>query len=345
MRNDVNRQWVLQSRPAGPIESDTFAWRETPMPSLAAGQFLVRNLLLSFDPAQRGWLNDIPSYLPPVATGEPTRGSGVGQVIESRNEAFKPGDLVQGSLGWQDYVASDGGGAMPARKLPPGLSPELALSVAGGTGLTAYFGMIEVGQVQAGDTVVVSGAAGATGSVAGQIAKLKGASRVIGIAGGKEKCTWLTEQAHFDAVIDYKAEAVGARLDQLAPDGINLYFDNVGGEILNACLGRIAFKARVVLCGGIASGYGLARTEGPSNYFQLTIRSARMEGFIVLNYAKRFPEAIAALRAWVEAGRIAHRQSIARGLEKAPETLQGLFHGANFGKQLLQIAEPPLPIA
>jgi NADPH-dependent curcumin reductase CurA len=344
MRNDVNRQWVLKSRPAGPIEPDTFAWREAPMPVLAPGQFLVRNLLLSFDPAQRGRLNDVPSYLPPVAIGEPMQAGGVGQVIESRHDGYKPGELVQGTLGWQDYVATDGGGAMPMRKVPPGLAPELALSVAGGTGLTAYFGMLEVGQVQAGDTVVVSGAAGATGSVAGQIAKIKGAKRVIGIAGGQEKCAWLTEKAHFDAVIDYKSEDVGTRLDQLAPDGISLYFDNVGGEILNACLARIAFKARIVLCGGIASGYGLARTEGPSNYFQLTIRSARMEGFIVLNYAKRFPEAITALRQWVEAGQIVHRQTIAHGLEKAPETLQGLFRGANFGKQLLQIAEPPLPV-
>ncbi len=342
MRNDANRRWVLQSRPTGPLEPDTFKWEEVAIPSLADGEFLVRNLWLSFDPAQRGWINDVASYVPPVQIGEPMRAGAIGQVVESRNPDFKPGDLVQGTFGWQDFVATSGAGMVPARKLPSGVSPQMALSVLGGTGMTAYFGMQEIGKPKAGDVVVVSGAAGATGSVAGQIARLMGAATVIGIAGGKTKRDWLVKEARFDAAIDYKSEDVAARLDALAPSGINVYFDNVGGTILDQCLARIAFKARVVLCGGISTGYGLDRGTGPSNYFQLIIRSARMEGFIVLNYLSRFPEAAAQMQRWIADGKIVWRDDIVEGLENAPKTLQGLFAGANFGKQLLKIADPPI---
>ncbi len=342
MRNDMNRRWVLNSRPEGPLEADTFRWEEVPIPPLGEGEFLVRNLWLSFDPAQRGWINDVPSYVPPVQLGEPMRAGAVGQVIESRHPGFRPGDLVSGTFGWQDYLVTDGQGPMGASKLPPGADPQLALSVLGITGLTAYFGMEDIGKPATGDTVVVSGAAGATGSIAGQVARLMGAAKVIGIAGGPDKCRWLTETAKFDAAIDYKREDIGARLDVLAPGGINIYFDNVGGEILDLCLARLAFKARVVLCGGISSGYGLDRGPGPANYFQLVIRSARMEGFIVLNYLPRFAEAGRVLGGWVADGKLAWRVDVASGLENAPRTLAGLFAGANFGKQLLKIADPSI---
>jgi NADPH-dependent curcumin reductase CurA len=313
---------------------------EAPIPELGEGEFLVRNLLISFDPAQRGWINDVPSYVPPVQIGEAMRAGAVGQVIESHNPDFQPGDLVNGTFGWQEFAVSSGEGLMAARKLPAGVSAEAALSVLGGTGMTAYFGMQDIGKPCAGDTVVVSGAAGATGSVAGQVARLMGATKVIGIAGGPEKCRWLTGEARFDAAIDYKSEDVGARLDALAPNGINVYFDNVGGSILDDCLARIAFKARVVLCGGISSGYGLDRGPGPANYFQLVIRSARMEGFIVLNYVAQFPEAMKVMQGWIDARELTSRVDVVSGLENAPRTLAGLFAGANFGKQLLKIGDP-----
>ncbi len=252
-----------------------------------------------------------------------------------------------GTFGWQDYAAGKSTGLIPVTKLSPGVPPNKALSVLGLTSITAYFGMMEIARPQPGDTVVVSSAAGATGSAAGQIAKIQGAKTVIGIAGGKAKCSWLTRDAHFDAAIDYKSEDVGRRLAALAPSGINVYFDNVGGQILNQCLAQIAFHGRVVLCGGISSGYGTERRAVVplSNYFMLTVQSARMEGFIVLNYAARFPEAVGQIAAWVDAGKIAYREDIALGLENAPETLKRLFVGANFGKQLLKIADPPLPLA
>jgi NADPH-dependent curcumin reductase CurA len=342
MRNDLNRRWVLNARPEGALQPDTFRLEETPIPSPADGEFLVRNLWLSFDPAQRGWINDVASYAPPVQIGEPMRAGAIGQVIESRHPDFKAGDLVQGTFGWQEYAVSNGQGMMAARKLPPGADPETALSVLGGTGMTAFFGMESIGKPVAGETVVVSGAAGATGSVAGQVARLLGASNVIGIAGGPEKCRWLVERARFDAAIDYKNEDVGARLDALAPNGIDVYFDNVGGEILDLCLARIALHARIVLCGGISSGYGLKRGGGPANYFQLVIRSGRMEGFLLFNYLPRFAEATARMQAWIDAGELVWNVDVATGLENAPKTLAGLFTGANMGKQLLKLGDPEI---
>ena len=341
MRNDVNRKWVLNARPKGAaLEPDTFRWAEEPIPAVGEGEFLVRNLLISFDPALRGMINDVQSYVPPVQIGETMRAGAIGQVIESRHPDFQAGDLVNGMFGWQEFAVSAGDGMMAARKLPPGVDPEAALSVLGGTGMTAYFGMKEVGKPVAGDTVVVSGAAGATGSVAGQVARLLGASKVIGIAGGPEKCRWLTGEAKFDAAIDYKNEDVGARLDALAPDGVNVYFDNVGGPILDQCLARIAQGARVVLCGGISSGYGVDRGPGPANYFQLVIRSARMQGFLLFDYLDQFPEATKVMQGWIDAGELKWRVDVAQGLESAPKTLAGLFTGANLGKQLLKLGDP-----
>lgn len=330
--SDVNRQWLLRARPVGHVKESDFELEEAPRPRPGQGQALVRTLYLAFEPAMRGWMQDRASYIPPVALGEVMRGMTVGEVVESLHPGLEVGDLVSSMSGWQEYAIVDAG----AQKLAPGVTPELALSVLGVTGLTAYFGMLDLGQPRAGETVVVSGAAGATGSVAGQIAKLEGC-RAIGIAGGAEKCAWLTEEAHFDAAIDYKSEDVGMRLSELCPGGIHVYFDNVGGPILDEVLARIARKARVVLCGGI-SAYNLDDTPpGPKNYLNLVIQRGRMEGFIVLDYLSRFPEASEKLLAWVGEGKIQYRVDVEEGFENAPRTFLRLFSGANLGKQLLKL--------
>jgi len=337
----VNRQWVLSSRPTGLVKETNFAWREVPIPTPREGQFLVRNLYLSFDPAMRGWMEDRPSYIPPVRLGEVMRAGSVAQVVESKNPAFKPGDFVQGTFGWQDYAVSDGLGPLPVSKLPPGVPLTWPLGVLGITGLTAYFGLLDLGKPVAGETVVVSGAAGATGSVAAQIAKLKGC-RVIGIAGGREKCAWLLGEAGLDHTIDYKAESVGARLRDLCPRSVHVYFDNVGGEILDAVLAQIAPRARIVLCGGISSYNAAEPPPGPRNYLNLVVQRARMEGFIVLDYLPRFAEAMRELAGWVTSGKIKHQEDVQVGIENAPRTFLRLFEGKNLGKQLLKLSDPPL---
>ncbi len=338
----VNRMLKLKDRPMGAVSSENFEVFEEEVLDIEEGQMLIKVLYLSFDPTQRGWLNDIPSYMPPVQIGEVMRAGAVGQVVESRNKNFTEGDLVQGSFGWQEYVVTDGSSDfMPAQKIPEGIPPTSALSVFGVTGLTAYFGMLDIGKPQEGDTVLVSGAAGATGSVAGQIAKIKGASKIIGIAGGSDKCKWVVEEAGYDHCIDYKNENVGQKITELAPEGLNIYFDNVGGPILESSLACIAQKARVVLCGGISSGYSMeSLPPGPSTLMNLVIQRARMEGFIVIDYAERFPDAIIDLGRWVSEGKIVYREDIAEGLENCPETLGNLFKGKNLGKQLLKLANP-----
>jgi hypothetical protein len=292
----------------------------------------VRNRWLAFEPAMRGWIEDKPNYIPPVPIGDVMRGMAFGEVVESRVDGFAPGDLVTGMMGWQEYALGDGS----LRKLPAGTDPRLALSVLGITGLTAYFGLLDVGQPKEGDVVVVSGAAGATGSVVGQIAKIKGC-RAIGIAGGADKCRWLTEEAGFDAAIDYKSEEVGARLDALCPDGIDVFFDNVGGPILDEALARIARGARVVVCGAI-SAYNLKeRPPGPTNYYRIVAQRARMQGFVVIDYLPRAAEAIPDLLKWVGEGKLHWKADVQQGFENAPKTLLRLYSGANFGKQLLEL--------
>jgi NADPH-dependent curcumin reductase CurA len=329
---EMNRQWLLAARPVGMVKESDFELRSSPVPQPGAGQALVRNRWLAFEPAMRGWMEDRPSYLPPVEIGAVMRGMTVGEVIESNLDGYAPGDRVTGMTGWQEWAAVDGG----LRKLPAGSDPTLALSVLGLTGITAYFGLLDVGKLAEGDVVVVSGAAGATGSVVGQIAKRKGC-RVVGIAGGAEKCAWLTDKAHFDAAIDYKSEDVGARLSALCPDGIDVFFDNVGGEILDEVLARIARGARIVICGSI-SRYSLEEPPpGPRNYFQLTAQRGRMEGFVVMDFFHRYAEAAQDLAAWVADGSIAWQVDVQKGFENAPATLRRLYTGANFGKQLLEI--------
>jgi NADPH-dependent curcumin reductase CurA len=281
------------------------------------------------------------TYVPAIPLGEVMRAASVGQVLESRHPDYKPGQLVQGFFGWQDYVTSDGKGIFAMRKLPAGVPPNLALSLFGITGPTAYFGVLDIGRVREGETFVVSAAAGATGSIAGQIAKIKGC-KVIGIAGGSTKCRWLVDQARFDGAIDYRAEDVGKRLDALCPDGIDVFFDNVGGTVLDDVLARIRVRARIVLCGAIARYNSDAPAPGPANYFNLTLRRARMEGFLVLDYIERLNEAISALAGWLADGGLRQKEDVVVGLEHAPTTLARLFTGENFGKQLLKVADPPL---
>lgn len=338
----VNRQWKLARRPRGMVQETDFTWVEEPVPTVGPGQVLVRNLYLSMDPTQRGWMSR-DTYIPAMAIGDVVRSFGVGQVVGSRLDGFKQGDLVQGGVGWQDYLLTDGGGPLPIVKLPPGVDIPLTMSVLGLTGITAYFGLLEVGRPKQGETVVVSGAAGATGSVVGQIAKIEGC-RVVGIAGGPEKCGWLTEEAGFHAAIDYKAERVDRRLRELCPDGIDVFFDNVGGEILDAALANLAMRGRVVICGAIAGYNEKLPPPGPRNYLSLLVQRGRMEGFIILDYMGRAGEAVSALSRWVREGKIQHQVDIQEGLENAPATLLRLFEGKNRGKQLLKIADPPLPL-
>ena len=343
MPNNINRQWRLAERPTAMVMPRHFEYHEAPIPELGAGAVLVRSLYLSFDPAQRVWLDDRPSYVPPVAIGEVMRASSVGQVVKSEHQGFVAGDLVIGSGGWQDYyLAQPDAPRAPGAGidlLPKDAPPTLALSVLGVTGLTAYFGLLKVGRPEPGQTVVVSGAAGATGSVVGQIARIKGC-RVIGIAGGPEKCKWLCEQARFDAAIDYRNENLAKRLRELCPDGIHVHFENVGGAILEAALSRLATNARVVFCGAL-SGYNATKpVPGPRNLANLIVRRASIEGFIVFDYAKAYDQARRELHEWIKQGQLLHQEDIQSGFKNIPKTLQRLYKGQNIGKQLLKLADP-----
>lgn len=333
-----NRQWVLETYPEKRVTEANFSFKENSVASLNDGEFLVRNQILSFEPAQRGWLNNIPSYIPPVAVGEVMRAIGLGEVVESKNPSFKVGDCVQGPLGWQDYATLDGKSkTFPTTVVPNEAHASYYLHVYGITGLTAYFGLFTIGEPKAGDTVVVSAAAGATGSVVGQLAKQRGC-KVIGIAGGMKKCDWLVSELGFDHAIDYRSENVSERLTAICPNSIDVFFDNVGGSILDAALVNLAQGARVVLCGGISSGYHAGELPpGPKNYMQLVIRRCKMQGFLVLDYIDNYLEAIEDLKGKVESGDLSVKEDIAEGLENCPATLTGLFDGKNFGKQLLRI--------
>ncbi len=335
-----NRQWLLEARPQGIIKESDFRWNETSVPPLKDGQVLVRNLAFSFDPTQRGWMS-MDTYMPAIPLGQTMKAGTVGQVVESRREGFAKGDLVQGLFGWEDYTVNGGEGLMGLQKLPRGTDPTLALSLLGTTGLTAYFGTLDVGAVKAGETFVVSGAAGATGSVSGMIAKIKGC-RVVGIAGGREKCDWLLKEAGFDAAIDYKNENVSEALTRHCPQGINVYFDNVGGEILDHALARLTYGGRVVLCGAISqyNNLGERTPVGPKNYFNLIMQHARMEGFLVFHFMPRYPEAIAEMSKWYADGKLKNQVDLQHGLENAPKTIIRLFTGANVGKQLLKLGDP-----
>jgi NADPH-dependent curcumin reductase len=334
--SEKNRRLVLAERPTGNVDDSTVRLEEEDAPEPGDGEALVRNRFLSIDPTIRTWMDDAPGYLPPIGIGEVVRCGCVGEVVSSNSDRYSEGDMVFGMSGWQDYAVADEG-ERTMQTLPEGLDPEAALSVFGVTGMTAYFGLIEVGQIKEGDVVVVSGAAGATGSIVGQIARVKGASRVVGIAGGAEKCAWITNELGFDAAIDYKADDVAAALREACPDGIDLFFDNVGGEILDACLAQLALRGRVVLCGAIATYNDRGAIAGPSNYRALIARRGRMEGFIILDYIPRFPEAQMQMGAWIAEGKIKFRTHLVEGLENAPDALNLLFTGGNTGKVIVAV--------
>jgi NADPH-dependent curcumin reductase CurA len=333
--SDRNRRLVLAERPTGMVDEQTVRLEETDMPQPGDGEALARVRYLSIDPTIRTWMDDVPGYLPPIAIDEVVRGGGIAEVVQSNSEQYKPGDLLFGFTGWQDYVLASQAGGYQA--LPEGVSPTLALNLFGVTGMTAYFGLIDVGRVKEGDVVVVSGAAGATGSTVGQIAKIKGAAKVIGIAGGPQKCAWIADELGFDETIDYKSDDLAARLREAAPEGIDLYFDNVGGEILNAALGQLALRGRVVLCGAISAYNDRGAASGPANYSRLITNRGRMEGFIILDYLARFPEAQAEMASWLAAGKIKSSEHIVEGLEQAPDALNLLFTGGNTGKVIVAV--------
>ncbi|HEY1457408.1 MAG TPA: NADP-dependent oxidoreductase [Solirubrobacteraceae bacterium] len=332
---DRNRRMILAERPTGMVDESTVRLQEEDVPQPGEGEALARVRYVSIDPTIRTWMDDAPGYLPPIAIDEVIRSGGVAEVISSNTDEYTPGQLLFGFTGWQDYVL-----ASPAtgyQALPDGVPPTLALSLLGITGMTAYFGMIDVGRVKEGDIVVVSGAAGATGSTAGQIAKIKGAKKVIGIAGGPQKCAHIVDDLGFDEAIDYKHENVAARLREAAPDGIDLYFDNVGGEILDACLAQLALRGRIVLCGAISGYNDRGAAKGPANYANLIIKRGRMEGFLILDYFDRLDEGRTEIAGWLAEGKIKSSEHIVEGLEHAPDALNLLFTGGNTGKVMVKL--------
>jgi hypothetical protein len=337
---DTYRRILLATRPRGLVDAGNLSIDDTAtIPDPEDGQALLRVRFLSIDPTIRTWMDDAPGYLPPIGIGEVVRSGGIGEVVASRSDRYEVGDLVFGMTGWQEYALADSG-AHSMTPLPAGVDPTMSLGVFGITGMTAYFGLMEIGEPRPGSTVVVSGAAGATGSVVGQLAKIARVANVVGIAGSADKCAWLTDELGFDHAIDYRNENVAARLRQTCPDGIDVYFDNVGGDILDACLARLATGARVVLCGAI-SQYNEERTRGPANYVNLIVKRARMEGFLILDYLDRFPEAQLAMAGWVAEGRIHHREHVVEGLEHAGDALNLLFSGGNTGKVVVRLTPGP----
>lgn len=334
----MNRQIVLRRRPTGLVRPDDTELVVGPAPRPGDGEALVRTTYVGIDAAARTWLDDQPGYLPPVGLGEVVRAAGIGEVVESRCAAYEVGDVVTTLSGFQEYViVRDDLFCTPVTGMVE-IDQPAVMSIYGPTGATAYFGMNDVGRPQAGETVVVSAAAGATGSVAGQIAKIAGA-RVVGIAGGPDKCRAVVEDFGFDACIDYREGQLPAALKRHCPRGVDVYFDNVGGPILDAVLGRLAAKARVVLC-GVISSYLTGEHPGPANYVNLLARTATMQGFNALDEWGRFDEAFAALRAWEAQGLLKHRETIYEGIESCVDALNGLFTGANVGKMLVKVGEP-----
>ena len=332
----TNRQFRLAARPEGMVKRDDFDLTEEALPVPQEGEFLVQLMYISLDPAMRGWMNDRRSYVPPVQIGEVMRALGAGRVIESKHPDYSEGDHVVGLFGVQEYAASDGDGVI---KVDPNLVPlPVYLGALGMPGMTAYFGLLDIGQPKEGETVVVSGGAGAVGTVTGQIAKIKGC-RVVGIAGGEEKCRYLVDELGFDAAIDYKSEDVRSALKEHCPKGIDIYFDNVGGEILDAALSRLARGARIVICGAISQYNNEGPMKGPSNYMSLLVNRARMEGFVVFDYADRYMDAAMEMAGWMMEGKLKSREDIVEGFETFPETLLKLYKGENIGKLILKVAD------
>lgn len=330
----ATRQWLLAAHPRGrPLADDDLRLSETELPAPGSGEMLLKTLFLGFDPAQKGWMENVADYVAPMAIGDVMRGSAIVEVAESNGGRFPVGTVLAGRSVWSEYVLHDGDELAPC---DPALPPTTMLSILGTTGMTAWCGLFKIGRPIPGDVVLVSGAAGATGSIVGQLARLAGCT-VIGIAGGSEKCAWLVDQAGYDHAIDYKAGPIRDHIKALAPRGVDVIFDNVGGAILNDMLTQIATGARVVICGGISRNETGKLPVGPENYFNLVFRRARMEGFIVIDWASEFPAIRQRLVHLVKAGSLTYREDVQHGFENAPKTLQRLFSGANRGKQLLKL--------
>jgi hypothetical protein len=334
----INRQLILSRRPTGLVDGATTTLVESPRPTCGADQALIKVGMLSIDPTIRTWMNDAPGYLPAIAVGDVVRSGGAGVVVESNSSRYKVGDIVSGITGWQEWTIADENNHFSV--IPAGLGLDLAtvMNVVGLTGVTAYFGLLEVGKFHEGDVVVVSGAAGATGSVAGQIAKARGAKKVIGIAGGPEKCAEVVEKYGFDECLDYRQVHLARALHEACPKGIDVYFDNVGGEILDAVLSNIAVHGRIILCGAISQYNSMQKPKGLANTSMLIVRRARMEGFIVFqDFGSRLAEAQLELAAMVAKGTLVHQEHLVHGLEHAPEALNLLFSGGNHGKTLVVV--------
>lgn len=332
----MSRQLRLAARPVGEVKDSDFELADVDVPEPGEGEFVVEVTHISLDPAMRGWMNATRSYIAPVEIGEVMRAGSLGRVIASRHDGFDEGEPVSGMFGVQEHALSDGAGVRKV-DLADGLSPAAHLGVLGMTGLTAYFGLLEVGRMQAGDTVLVSGAAGAVGTVVGQIAKIKG-GRVVGVAGGPQKCRMLVEELGFDAGVDYKSGELAGELRRATAEGVDVFFDNVGGEVLDQGLTRLGRGARVVICGAISQYNNTSAPRGPSNYMMLLVARASMTGFLVFDYADRYDEATAEMGRWVAEGRLRSIEDTVRGdIESFPTAFARLFSGQNTGKLVLEL--------
>jgi NADPH-dependent curcumin reductase len=331
----VNHQFQLAARPVGLPKPSDWNYTEEPIAEPGDGEVLVKIHYIGLEPAMRGWMNEGRSYIAPVGIGDVMRGFAAGEVIASNFPGLAVGDHVSGVLGVQEYAVANGNAVF---KLDTGLAPlESYLGTLGMPGMTAYFGLLDIGKPAEGETVVVSGAGGAVGGVVGQIAKLKGC-RVVGIAGGAEKCSYVTELG-FDAAIDYKSEDVMSALREQCPKGIDVYFDNVGGDTLDACLARLAMHGRIIICGAISQYNNTTPIKGPSNYLSLLVNRGRMQGMVVFDYSARFGTAVRDLAQWMHEGKLVSREDIVKGLDTFPDTLLKLFRGENFGKLVLKVAD------
>ncbi len=337
MKAKINRQFCLASRPVGEIKENDFEYREQPIPVPKEGQILVRTIYLSLDPTNRIWMSDMPQYMPPVEIGEVMRGIVLGRVEVSKTPKWREGDLVSGLLGWQDYMVVDSETVSPVPQVD-GVPLSAFLGPLGITGLTAYYGLIDIGRPQPGETVVVSAASGAVGSMVGQIARIK-KCRVVGITSSAEKCRWLTEELGFDAAIDYKTTELKTALAAACPQGIDIYFENVGGKILDTVLTQMNLFGRIPLCGLISTYNAIEPVPGPYNFGQILMKRLTVRGFIILDYASRFGEALEEMQQWFREGKIKYTQEIVSGLENAPKTIHKLFNGDKIGKLLIKVSE------
>ncbi|MEE4538133.1 MAG: NADP-dependent oxidoreductase [Erythrobacter sp.] len=337
---NINRQWRLRKRPTGIIDPETFALEESAIPDPAEGEFCVRLAFLSLAPVMRAYILDGGVIEDPLPIGQVMRGRGVGEVIASRHPDFAVGDIVHGPFGWQDYAISDGSGRV-LKMTTQASSASLALGTLGLTGFTAYFGLFDIGRPVAGERVLVSGAAGGVGSVAGQLARIAGCE-TVGICGGPAKCRWIVEELGYAAAVDYRRQDAATQIADTHPDGIDVYFDNVGGDLLETAIDHIREDGRIVICGSISQYLSGEEKRGPANYFDLVYRNARMHGFHIYKYADRFAEAEERMARWIEAGKLNAVEDRHMGLEQTPDALRGLFESANFGKCVVQVGDDPL---